>query len=201
MNVGQLILYRTEDGQAEIQLRAEGDTVWLTQSEMAELFDTTKQNVSLHVRNILKDGELHEAAVIKESLTTAADGKKYRVKWDALPMILAVGYRVRSPRGTPFRQWATAHLEEYLLKGFVMDDERLKEPGDWDYFDEVLARVRLAGSTWNASPMTDTTSSTPNDGGTRRWRLMRRICGSWRRGRKRRRKESRDAPAPWKIPC
>ena len=142
MSAGELILYRSEDGRAEIQLRAEGDTVWLTQMEMAELFDTSKQNVSLHVRNILKERELTEDSVVKESLTTAADGKSYRVKWYSLSMILAVGYRVRSPRGTQFRQWATSHLEEYLVKGFVMDDERLKEPGGWDYFDELLARIR-----------------------------------------------------------
>tara|TARA_E500000305_G_C4002913_1_gene228340 strand:+ start:61 stop:1065 length:1005 start_codon:yes stop_codon:yes gene_type:complete len=142
MSAGELILYRSDDGRAEIQLRAEGDTVWLTQLEMAELFDTSKQNVSLHVRNILNEKELSQDSVVKESLTTAADGKSYRVKWYSLPMILAVGYRVRSPRGTQFRQWATAHLEEYLVKGFVMDDERLKEPGGWDYFDELLERIR-----------------------------------------------------------
>ncbi|WP_370202223.1 virulence RhuM family protein [Alloalcanivorax venustensis] len=142
MSAGDLILYRSDDGRAEIQLRAEGDTVWLTQLEMAELFDTSKQNVSLHVRNILNEKELSQDSVVKESLTTAADGKSYRVKWYSLPMILAVGYRVRSPRGTQFRQWATAHLEEYLVKGFVMDDERLKEPGGWDYFDELLERIR-----------------------------------------------------------
>ena len=142
MSAGDLILYRSDDGRAEVQLRAEGDTVWLTQLEMAELFDTSKQNVSLHVRNILNEKELSQDSVVKESLTTAADGKSYRVKWYSLPMILAVGYRVRSPRGTQFRQWATAHLEEYLVKGFVMDDERLKEPGGWDYFDELLERIR-----------------------------------------------------------
>lgn len=142
MSSGELILYRTDDDRAEIHLRVEGDTVWLTQGEMAELFATTKQNVSLHVRNILNEGELSESAVVKENLTTAADGKNYRVKWYSLPLILAVGYRVRSPRGTQFRQWATAHLEEYLVKGFVMDDKRLKEPGGWDYFDELLARIR-----------------------------------------------------------
>lgn len=142
MSQGELILYRSDDGQAEIQLRVQGDSVWLTQAEMADLFDTSKQNISLHVRNILKEKELSESAVVKENLTTAADGKNYRVKWYSLPMILAVGYRVRSPRGTQFRQWATAHLEEYLIKGFVMDDERLKEPGGWDYFDELLARIR-----------------------------------------------------------
>lgn len=142
MSAGELVLYRREDGRSEVHLRVEGDTAWLTQAEMAELFDTTKQNISLHVRNILKEEELSESAVVKENLTTAADGKSYRVKWYSLPMILAVGYRVRSPRGTQFRQWATAHLEEYLVKGFVMDDERLKEPGGWDYFDELLARIR-----------------------------------------------------------
>lgn len=142
MSAGELIFYRSDDGRAEVHLRAEGNTVWLTQAEMAELFDTSKQNVSLHVRNILKEKELSDNSVVKESLTTAADGKNYRVKWYSLPMILAVGYRVRSPRGTQFRQWATAHLEEYLVKGFVMDDERLKEPGGWDYFDELLERIR-----------------------------------------------------------
>ncbi len=142
MNQGELILYHTDDGKAQILLRAEGDTVWLTQAEIATLFDTSKQNVSLHIRNILNDKELPEDSVVKESLTTAADGKNYRVKWYSLPLILAVGYRVRSPRGTQFRQWATAHLNEYLVKGFVMDDERLKEPGGRDYFDELLARIR-----------------------------------------------------------
>ncbi|WP_197477570.1 virulence RhuM family protein, partial [Alcanivorax sp. HI0044] len=109
MNQGELILYHTDDGKAQILLRAEGDTVWLTQAEIATLFDTSKQNVSLHIRNILNDKELPEDSVVKESLTTAADGKNYRVKWYSLPLILAVGYRVRSPRGTQFRQWATAH--------------------------------------------------------------------------------------------
>lgn len=142
MDASELILYQTEDGRTAIYLRAEGGTVWLTQAEIAELFATTKQNVSLHARNILKDGELSQGSVVKESLTTAKDGKRYRVKWYSLPMILAIGYRVRSPRGTQFRQWATANLSEYLVKGFIMDDERLKEPGGWDYFDELLARIR-----------------------------------------------------------
>jgi hypothetical protein len=117
-------------------------SVWLSQGEMAELFATTKQNISLHIKNILKEGELPEASVVKEYLTTAEDGKRYRTRHYNLHMILAVGYRVRSPRGTQFRQWATAHLAEYLVKGFVMDDERLKNPGGWDYFDELLARIR-----------------------------------------------------------
>lgn len=141
MSGGELILYTAEDGSAAIQLRAEGGTVWLTQLEMASLFDTSKQNVSLHIKNILAEGEL-SPAVVKEYLTTASDGKNYKTKAYSLDMILAVGYRVRSPRGTQFRQWATTHLREYLVKGFVLDDARLKEPGGWDYFDELLARIR-----------------------------------------------------------
>jgi len=141
-NQGDLIIYRTEDGQAEVLLRTMDGSVWLSQGEMAELFATTKQNISLHIKNILKEGELPEASVVKEYLTTAEDGKRYRTRHYNLHMILAVGYRVRSPRGTQFRQWATAHLAEYLVKGFVMDDERLKNPGGWDYFDELLARIR-----------------------------------------------------------
>jgi hypothetical protein len=136
------ILYRTEDGDAEINLRAQDGTVWLTQLEIAELFATTKQNVSLHANNILKEGELSGYAVVKDSLTTAADGKHYKTKFFSLSMILAIGYRVRSPRGIQFRQWATRHLTEYLVKGFVMDDARLKDPRGWDYFDELLARIR-----------------------------------------------------------
>jgi hypothetical protein len=142
MSEGELILFRSQDGQSEVQLRVAGDTVWLTQLEIADLFATTKQNVSLHARNILKDGELPADSVVKESLTTASDGKRYKTQLYSLPMIMAIGYRVRSPRGTEFRQWATRHLNEYLVKGFVMNDERLKNPGGWDYFDELLERIR-----------------------------------------------------------
>ena len=142
---GELIVYLTEDGQSEVQLHPQDGSVWLNQAEMAELFETTKQNVSLHIKNILKEGELPEAATVKESLTVQNEGSR-RVQRKTslynLHIILAVGYRVRSPRGTQFRQWATAHLAEYLVKGFVMDDERLKNPGGWDYFDELLARIR-----------------------------------------------------------
>ncbi len=141
MTEGELILYTAEDGSVAIQLRAEGGTVWITQLELAALFQTTKQNISLHIKNILAEGEL-DASVVKEYLTTAADGKNYKTKSYNLDMILAVGYRVRSLRGTQFRQWATTHLREYLVKGFVLDDARLKEPGGWDYFDELLARIR-----------------------------------------------------------
>ena len=141
--MSELILYTTDDGRSQIKLRAEDQTVWLTQLEMAELFDATKQNISLHLRNIFEDGELSEVSVVKESLTTAADGKRYQTKLYKLDAILAVGYRVRSPRGVQFRRWASTVLQEYLLKGFVMDDERLKNPdGRPDYFDEMLARIR-----------------------------------------------------------
>lgn len=138
----QLILYTSDDGRTRLDLRVDGQTVWLTQLEIADLFQTTKQNVSLHARNILAESELEEDAVVKESLTTASDGKRYKTKLHNLDLILAIGYRVRSPRGTQFRQWATTHLKEYIVKGFVMDDERLKNPGGWDYFDELLARIR-----------------------------------------------------------
>lgn len=138
---GELILYTSEDGLARIQLRAIDGTVWLTQAEIARLFDTTKQNVSQHVRRIFADGELRPDSVVKKFFTTAPDGKNYRTKIYNLQAILAVGYRVRSPRGVQFRRWATTVLKEYLLKGFSMDDERLKDLS-WDYFDELLERVR-----------------------------------------------------------
>ncbi len=141
--MSELILYMTEDGRSQIKLRAEQQTVWLTQLEMAELFDATKQNISLHLKNVFKEGELIVESVVKESLTTAADGKGYRTQLYNLDAILAVGYRVRSPRGVQFRRWASTVLKEYLLKGFVLDDERLKNPdGRPDHFDEMLARIR-----------------------------------------------------------
>ena len=137
-----LIIYTSDDGSTRINLRVEADSIWLSQLEIAELFQTTKQNVSLHAKNIFEEGELSADAVVKESLTTAADGKNYRTQLYHLELILAIGYRIRSPRGTQFRQWATNNLKEFLLKGFVMDDERLKSPTTWDYFDELLARIR-----------------------------------------------------------
>lgn len=140
--MSELVLYTSEDGKTRLDLRVDGQTIWLTQLEIAELFQTTKQNVSLHAKNIFEDGELSADSVVKDSLTTAADGKRYSTKLYNLDLILAIGYRVRSPRGVQFRQWATTHLREYLVKGFVMDDQRLKNPGGWDYFDELLARIR-----------------------------------------------------------
>lgn len=143
--MSDLILYSSEDGQTRLHLRVEAGTVWLTQLEIAELFQTTKQNVSLHAKNILEEGELRPEATVKDSLTVQTEGGRKvnrKITYYNLDLILAIGYRVRSPRGTQFRQWATAHLREYLVKGFVMDDERLKNPGGWDYFDELLARIR-----------------------------------------------------------
>ena len=138
-----IIIYRTADGRASVALYAKDGKIWLNQQQMAELFATSKPNISMHIANILKEKELNEISVVKNFLTTAADGKNYNVVFYSLEMIIAVGYRVRGIRGTQFRQWATEHLTEYLVKGFTMDDERLKNPdGRPDYFDELLLRIR-----------------------------------------------------------
>lgn len=138
----KIILYTTDDGRTQVSLMSREGRIWLNQKQMAELFDVTKMNISRHIANVLSEKELDES-VVKSYFTTAADGKKYKVIYYALEMILAVGFRVRGIRGTQFRQWATAHLSEYLVKGFTMDDERLKNPdGRPDYFDELLARIR-----------------------------------------------------------
>jgi hypothetical protein len=138
-----IIIYRTADGRASVTLYAKDGKIWLNQQQMAELFATSKPNISMHIANILKEKELTEESVVKNFLTTAADGKNYNVVFYSLEMIIAVGYRVRGVRGTQFRQWATEHLTEYLVKGFTMDDERLKNPdGRPDYFDELLLRIR-----------------------------------------------------------
>lgn len=143
--VSDLILYTSDDGRTRLELRVQEQTVWLSQLEIAELFQTTKQNVSLHAQNIFRDGELSPEATVKESLTVQSEGKrevKRHIAYYNLDLILAIGFRVRSPRGTQFRQWATTHLREFIVKGFVMDDERLKNPRGWDHFDELLARIR-----------------------------------------------------------
>ena len=140
----QVLFYQAEDGRSRIEVRLDEGTVWLTQALIAELYQTTKQNVSLHIRNIFDDTEQDEGSVVKEYLTTAADGKNYRTLYYNLDMILAIGYRVRSGRGIQFRRWATERLREYLIKGFVLDDERLKDGRSIgaDYFDELLERIR-----------------------------------------------------------
>lgn len=142
-NDNQIILYNTVDGKASVALYARDGNVWLNQNQLAELFATSKPNISMHISNILKERELDTNAVVKDYLTTASDGKQYRVVFYSLEMIMAIGFRVRSIRGTQFRQWAGRNLAEYLQKGFIMDDERLKNPdGRPDYFDELLARIR-----------------------------------------------------------
>lgn len=142
-NRPNIIIYQTVDGKASVALYAKDGKIWLNQQQMAELFATSKQTVSHHIVNILKEKELEEKSVVKQYLTTAADGKNYNVVFYSLEMIIAVGYRIRGVRGTQFRQWATEHLTEYLVKGFTMDDERLKNPdGRPDYFDELLLRIR-----------------------------------------------------------
>jgi hypothetical protein len=143
-NESDILIYQTEDGNTKIDVKLDKHTVWMTQKAIAELYQTTKQNISLHVRNILAENELEEGSVVKFYFTTAEDGKKYKTKHYNLEMVIAVGYRVRSHRGTQFRRWATERLNEYLVKGFTMDDERLKDMRNFgqDYFDELLQRIR-----------------------------------------------------------
>ncbi len=142
-NSRNIIIYNTPDGKASVSLFAKDGRIWMNQNQIAELFDTSVPNISMHISNILKEGELAQDSVIKNYLTTAADGKDYNVTFYSLDMILAIGFRVRSNRGTQFRIWANRNLKEYMIKGFVMDDERLKNPdGRPDYFDELLERIR-----------------------------------------------------------
>lgn len=139
----KIILYESGDGKIRVSLFERDGSVWLNQVQLAELFATSKQNISLHINNIIKDKELDANSVVKEYLTTASDGKTYKVLFYSLEMIMAIGFRVRSVRGVQFRQWANRNLREFLQKGFMIDDERLKNPdGRPDYFDELLARIR-----------------------------------------------------------
>ncbi|MCC6740619.1 MAG: virulence RhuM family protein [Planctomycetia bacterium] len=139
----QFLVYRTEDGKLKLDVRFEGETVWLTQQHMAELFQTSIPNISMHIRNVFAEGELQADSVVKDSLTTAADGKNYATRFFNLDVIISVGYRVKSHRGTQFRMWATQRLREYVVKGFVLDDERLKNPDQpFDYFEELTRRIQ-----------------------------------------------------------
>ena len=138
-----LIIYNTDDGEANVSLLAKDGTVWCTQAQMAELFNVQKAAISKHLKNLFEDGEVDKNSVVSILETTAADGKKYKVAFYSLDMILAVGFRVRSPRGTQFRRWANSVLKEYLQKGYILDVERLKNPGGRpDYFDELLEKIR-----------------------------------------------------------
>lgn len=137
-----IIIYQTQDGKTKIDVKIENETVWLTQNQMAELFQTTKQNVSLHIKNIFEEGELSENSVVKDFLTTAQDGKNYNTKHYNLDVIISVGYRVKSLRGTQFRIWATQTLKEFMIKGFALNDDLLKQSGGGGYWKELLERIR-----------------------------------------------------------
>ena len=141
---GEILFYTNNDGNINIGVLFYGETVWLTQAQMVELFETTKQNISLHINNIFNEGELNQESVVKEYLTTASDGKNYKTKYYNLDVVISVGYRVKSPAGTQFRMWATKTLREFIIKGFVLDDQRLKNGTHFgkDYFDELLERIR-----------------------------------------------------------
>jgi hypothetical protein len=137
----EILIYTSENGSAKIDVRLENQDVWLNQQQLTELYQTTKQNISLHLSNIFKENELTENTVVKKYLTTASDNKSYNTKYYNLDAIISVGYRVKSSIATQFRIWATARLREFLIKGFILDDERLKEAKN-DYFDELIDRVR-----------------------------------------------------------
>jgi hypothetical protein len=142
---GEFLIYQTEDGLTEVQLKAQDGTVWLTQAKIAELLQTSSQNITLHIKSIYEDGELMAATTCKDYLQVRQEGERQvqrSLMHYNLDMILAIGYRIRSSRGTQFRRWATTTLKEYLVKGFVLNDERLKNPGGWDYFDVLLERIR-----------------------------------------------------------
>ena len=139
---GEIVIYQTDDGLTHLDVKISNETVWLTQQQMAELFQSSKANVSEHIKNIFSEGELQEEAVVRKFRTTATDGKKYDVMHYNLDMIISLGYRIKSVTATRFRQWATARLKEYMIKGFTMDDRRLKELGGGNYWKELLDRIR-----------------------------------------------------------
>ncbi len=138
----EIIIYEGDSGQPSIEVRIEGETVWLTQAKLAELFKTSRPNITMHIKNIFDEGELNEDSVCKDLLHTATDGKKYNTKHYNLDLIISLGYRVKSQIATKFRQWATLRLREYIVKGFAMDDQRLKESGGGNYWKELLDRIR-----------------------------------------------------------
>ena len=138
----KILIYTSDDGQVKIEVRLEDENVWLTQNAMADLFNTTKQNISLHIKNIFEENELNETSVVKENLTTASDGKKYKTKFYNLDLIISVGYRVKSIRGTQFRIWANKLIKEYLIKGYNLNVDRFKNNGGGVYFEEVLEKIR-----------------------------------------------------------
>lgn len=146
----EIVIYTGDGGKPVIEVRIEGETVWLTQAQLVELFDSSKANISEHISNIFAEGELQEKAVVRKFRTTAADGKTYEIQHYNLDMIISLGYRVKSQVATRFRQWATARLREYIVKGFAIDDERLKGNGGGNYWKELLERIRDIRSSENA---------------------------------------------------
>ena len=141
-NKSEIIIYQSEDGLTCIDVRMEDETVWLTQAQLVDLYQTSKANISEHIKHIFEDGELDESSVVRNFRTTAADGKSYNTKYYNLDMIISLGYRVRSVIATQFRRWATERLKEYMIKGFTMDDNRLKQLGGGNYWKELLDRIR-----------------------------------------------------------
>ena len=142
MQENKVIIYTTNDGKTKIDVKLEEETLWLTQAQMCELYQTSKSNVSEHIKHIFEEGELDKNSVVRKFRTTAADGKEYEVSHYNLDMIIALGYRIRSLIATRFRQWATERLKEYIVKGFTLDDERLKKLGGGSYWKELLERIR-----------------------------------------------------------
>lgn len=141
-NQGEIVIYQTDDGDTKIDVRFVDETVWLTQAQLCELYQTSKSNVSEHIQNIFEEGELEENSVVRKFRTTASDGKNYNVSYYNLDMIISLGYRIKSITATQFRRWATERLKEYMIKGFTMDDERLKNLGGGNYWKELLDRIR-----------------------------------------------------------
>ena len=141
-NLGDIIIYQTDDGETQIDVKLEDETVWLTQAQLCELYQTSKANVSEHIKNIFSEGELDEDSVVRKFRTTASDGKSYMTAYYNLDMIISLGYRIKSRIATHFRRWATERLKEYMIKGFALDDKRLKELGGGDYWKELLDRIR-----------------------------------------------------------
>jgi hypothetical protein len=142
MDKPSIIIYQTEDGSTKIETRLENETVWLTQAQLCELFQKSKATISEHIKNLFEEGELEEHSVVRKFRTAASDGKEYDTLFYNLDVIISVGYRVKSHQGTKFRQWATARLREYIVKGFTMNDELLKQAGGGNYFEELLSRIR-----------------------------------------------------------
>ena len=145
---GDIVIYQTEDGDTKIDVRFVDDTVWLTQAQLCELYQTSKSNVSEHIKHIFEEGELEENSVVRKFRTTASDGKQYNTTYYSLDMIISLGYRIKSRIATNFRRWATERLKEYIIKGFTMDDERLKKLGGGSYWKELLDQLMQISPSW-----------------------------------------------------